>query len=251
MELIVDFTNLKIRAALSSMSDDTLRDDSRPYLREIDVCELYAVIGLMYFRGLLGQNGRHVNHIFSERSGHPVFCGTMSRCCFSFLVSHLCFDNFETRPERLEKDRFAAFRKLFDLFLVECSQHLTPSEYISLDETLFPMRNQVSFKQYNPDKPAKYWWLFISLNDAPFSYTYHSLVYAGKPKKLPSPFYICGTESYIKELVTSLEKFVSLQGRNISMDRLYTSIPIAKWLLERNITCVGTLQTRRICIPEE
>ena len=35
------------------------------------------------------------------------------------------------------------------------------------------------------------------------------------------------------------------------MDRLYTSIPIARWLLSKNITCVGTLQTNRVGIPEE
>ena len=27
---------------------------------------------------------------------------------------------------------------------------------MSLDKTLYPMRNQIGFKQYNPDKPAKY-----------------------------------------------------------------------------------------------
>ena len=35
------------------------------------------------------------------------------------------------------------------------------------------------------------------------------------------------------------------------MDRLYASIPIAKWLLSRNITCVGTLQSNRLGIPDE
>ena len=107
------------------------------------------------------------------------------------------------------------------------------------------MRNQAAFRQYNPDKPAKYGVLFKSLNDARYSYTYRSLVYAGKPKKQPAPFYVSGTQMYIKELVTSLEKSTSLHGRNISMDRLYTSIPIAKWLLSRNITSVGTHQSNR------
>ena len=35
------------------------------------------------------------------------------------------------------------------------------------------------------------------------------------------------------------------------MDRLYTSIPIAEWLLTKNITCIGTMPTRRVGIPEE
>ena len=54
--------------------------------------------------------------------------------------------------------------------------HVIPSEFLSIDETLYPMRNQ-----HNPNKPAKYGLLFKSLNDARFSYTYNNLVYAGKP----------------------------------------------------------------------
>ena len=36
-----------------------------------------------------------------------------------------------------------------------------------------------------------------------------------------------------------------------SFDRLYTSIPLAKWLLEKRITCIGTMQLNRKGIPDE
>ena len=35
------------------------------------------------------------------------------------------------------------------------------------------------------------------------------------------------------------------EGRNISFDRLCTSIPLAEWLLAKKITCIGTLQHNR------
>ena len=35
------------------------------------------------------------------------------------------------------------------------------------------------------------------------------------------------------------------------MDRLYTSIPTANWLLSREITVVGTLQSNRLGLPNE
>ena len=44
---------------------------------------------------------------------------------------------------------------------------------------------------------------------------------------------------------------MSLKGRNISTGRLYTSIALANWLLENNITTVGTLNTTRIGVPDE
>ena len=42
-----------------------------------------------------------------------------------------------------------------------------------------------------------------------------------------------------------------VKGRNISTDRLYTSVPLAKWLLDQDITTVGTLNIVRIGIPDE
>ena len=51
--------------------------------------------------------------------------------------------------------------------------------------------------------------------------------------------------------MNEVEKDTSLKGRNISTDRLYTSAPLAKWLLDRDITTVGTLNTVRIGIAGE
>ena len=40
-------------------------------------------------------------------------------------------------------------------------------------------------------------------------------------------------------------------GKKILYDRLYTSIPMAQWLLDREKTSVGTLQSNRKAIPAE
>ena len=50
-----------------------------------------------------------------------------------------------------------------------------PSEYLSLDETLYPMRHQIAFRQYNPNKPHKYGLLVKSLNDAHVPFTYKAV----------------------------------------------------------------------------
>ena len=54
----------------------------------------------------------------------------------------------------------------------------------------------------------------------------------------------------MKKLVEEAQAKLPLQGRNISMDRLYTSISLANWLYERDII-IGTLMTNRIGIPAE
>ena len=75
--------------------------------------------------------------------------------------------------------------------------------------------------------------------------------YAGKPEKGEAPYYIDSTENYVRYLVNQTENNVELRGWNISMDRLYTSISLANWLLGRKITCVGTLNHNRQGIPTE
>ena len=77
---------------------------------------------------------------------------------------------------------------------------LVPPDYLSLDEPLYPTRVQIRFKQYNPDKPAKYGLLFKSINGARYPYTHQSIVYSGKPAGEPNEFYNAVTINYIKQL---------------------------------------------------
>ena len=49
------------------------------------------------------------------------------------------------------------------------------SEYLAIDETLYPMKHQIAFRQYNPNKPHKYGVLLKSLNEARVPYTFKSV----------------------------------------------------------------------------
>ena len=106
----------------------------------------------------------------------------MSKNCFRFLYQCISFDDYSTRPECWEADCFAAIRKVFELFNESCGRALIPDDLLSIDETLYPMRNRVSFKQFNPNKPAKYGLLFKSTNSARYPYSFASAPYCGKPK---------------------------------------------------------------------
>ena len=50
MDLVLASTNLKIDETLSKQTEEALHDDTKPYLRKTDACELRAVFRLMYFR---------------------------------------------------------------------------------------------------------------------------------------------------------------------------------------------------------
>ena len=68
---------------------------------------------------------------------------------------------------------------------------------------------------------------------------------------MEEPYYIDSTENYVYYLVNQTANNVELQGRNISMDRLYRSISLANWLLGRKITCVGILNHNSLGILTE
>ena len=123
--------------------------------------------------------------------------------------------------------------------------------YLSLDDTLYPTRTQISFKQFNPSKPAKYGMLYKSINAFRYPFTFSTAVYFDKPKAEPRFYYTPGTSQTVKYLIQNLECHTNLVARNILYDRLYTSIPMAQWLLHRGKTSVGTLQSNRKAIPAE
>ena len=72
---------------------------------------------------------------------------------------------------------------------------------------------------------------------------YSTLPYAGKPQVIgANDYYVIGCDEYTKWLVNNCQIYRTLQGRNISLDRYFTSVTLAEWCLERNITIVGTLK---------
>ena len=217
----------------------------------MDSIELNALVGLIYLRGLLGQT-RHVSALlFQDMFGHPLFAAVMSKNRFQYLLQVLSFDTPAEREATWSTDRLAAIREVFQRFTRNCMKHVIPSEYLAIDETLYPMRTQISMKQYNDKKPTKYGLLFRSINDSRFSYTYNTLAYAGKPEAGHGPYYLDTIDAYVKSLVTNLKEKLPIGKRNLSIDRLYTSISIAKWLYSEGLTMVGTIQSNRIGIPTE
>ena len=122
---------------------------------------------------------------------------------------------------------------------------------LAIDKILYPTRRSIWFKKDNEEKPAKYGLNSRSLGSAGNVYHYYTIPYCGKPVAI--------TDSYIGDFLTLVKRIVEgykqnnypLRVFNISMDLYYTSIPLAKWLYSKHITCVGTFQTNRKELPKE
>ena len=155
VNLIVESTNKRLEVIMNVCAFKIADDSRYNWIRKTAVTEIYANIGLLYLRGLLGQNNHSGKVLFKDQMGHPLFSAVTSRNRFCLLVSNLMFDTNEERVASWSFDRFASIRISFESFNRNCLKHVIPSGYLSIDKTLYPMRNQGSMKQSNPNKPDK------------------------------------------------------------------------------------------------
>ena len=254
IEKIVTHTNDVIETAMERFADLLEESDKYPHFRKVDKMDISAFIGLLYLRAAFRLNLQETLEIWNHESAHDIFAATMSYNRFQFIRRFITFDDKSTRGDRWKSDKFACLRELFEMMNEQNSKRRFPSPLLAVDETLYPYHGSIGFKQYNPSKPAKYGLLYRSLCDSSVSYTYYTLPYAGKPEENtgePGKYYVTGTDEYTKYLVTEFNRFNSIMGCNISMDRYFTSVTLAEWALDEKFTIVGTMRHDRKGIPKE
>ena len=243
---ITERTNSNITKHLDRLTADQKKKYS--YVRTTTEEEISAYLGLMYLRGAYQWNYWDIQRVWTS---HPVFPAAMAINRFWFLNIFLVMDDPETRVERWQTDRFAAVRELFERVNDNCGSALQMGKFGAIDECLYACRNQVAIKQYNKSKPAKYGLLFKCINEVTMPYTHRSEVFAGKPSEPGGGYYYKTVEEITLRLVDKVREQQDLQGRNITFDNLYTSIPLAEKLLDRKITIVGTMRHNRKGLPKE
>lgn len=235
---IVLYTNAVIEPVIERFSDVFENSDKYPHFRVVDYIDIRAYLGTLYLRAAFRVNLLSTSTIWNHESSHDLFSATMSENRLKFISRFITFDDKSSRAERWKNDKFACMRELFELMNQHNAKWRYPSDFLAIDETLYPYRGAIGFKQYNPNKPSKYGLLYRSLCDSTTTYTYYTLPYAGKPEIVDgdgAKFYITGTDEYTKYLVNELSNYNSIQWCNISMDRYFTSVSLAEWALEKNL----------------
>ena len=206
--------------------------------------EVYACIGILILLGVM--KGKHENYrdMWSQTSGRAPFIATLSCNRFQFFVCLCRFDDRETREMRKESDNMAHIRELFDMFNDTLTIPYYPSECLTVDEQLVSFRGRAKFKIYIPSKPGKYGLLLRMMTDASSRYVLNIIPYAGRPKtgdrELPG-----AAQRIVHQLVAPYKG----TGRNVTMDRFYTSVTLAEELLKDKLTITGTMNTSRREIP--
>ena len=72
-------------------------------------------------------------------------------------------------------------REVFSLFDNNLRRHVTPSDDLTIDESLIKYRGRCPFRVYMPQKPGRYGILVRTVADAHSRYLWKAWVYPGKP----------------------------------------------------------------------
>jgi len=156
----------------------------------------------------------------------------MPRNRFQELLRFFHVSNNDINPT----DRLGKIQPLIDILVNLFKQCKVPAENVVIDETLIPFRGRIIFRQYIPNKAAKYGIKLYKLCDS-VGYTYDLSVYSGKNLNN-----VDTNIPYAGKVVMSLLENYLNEGRTLIVDNFYTSIHIAHVLLDHNTHIVGTLR---------
>lgn len=234
---IVKWTNAEISLKRrESMTSATFRDTNED--------EIYAFFGILVMTAVRKDNHMSTDDLF-DRSLSMVYVSVMSRDRFDFLIRCLRMDDKSIRPTLRENDVFTPVRKIWDLFIHQCIQNYTPGAHLTIDEQLLGFRGRCPFRVYIPNKPSKYGIKILMMCDSGTKYMINGMPYLGRGTQTNG---VPLGEYYVKEL----SKPVHGSCRNITCDNWFTSIPLAKNLLQEpyKLTIVGTVRSNKREIPE-
>lgn len=242
---IVQNTNHKLSAMRVKYSDN-----SKHHLRETDIIEMNAFLGLLVYTSVFNSNHENIDRLFAtDGTGREIFRSDMSKKRFAILLASIRFDNPDDREERKKVDPTAAISFIFNSFIHNCQSVYGLGQSVTIDEMLVSFRGRCRFKMYMPNKPAKYGIKIQCLTDARNSYLYNAYIYSGKNsdgmgineeyKKLLKP----------TQAVLRLAEPIFNSSRNITADNWYSSIQLVDILRTKNLTYVGTMKKNKAEIP--
>ena len=165
---------------------------------------------------------------------------------FELILRFFHLNNSQTQPHRGQPgfDKLYKIRPLLDLILSSFQKSYTPSQFLSLDESMISFKGRLSFLQYLPKKPHKWGMKAWVLADAANSYTWNWKLYAGKEGNSVERGL---THKVVLQLVA--DDRLQHKGYVVVTDNFYSSPALFSDLVARGIGACGTARKNRRGIP--
>lgn len=229
--------------------------------RETTVEELKAYIGVKLRMAILGVSQvRDLwdSEMLEEKLVPENFSDIFSRERFEDLTRNLHVVDNGTKPDGPGRDRFWKLRPLVDYLQKIFKEHWDPHERLSLDEEGIKTKARIEMKQYNKEKPAKWFIKVFALVDSA-KYLYAFNLYAGKvaeederretSRSTRNSIGAADTLAGIPD-VSSIYLHVVRLARQLPENRpfhlylnnWYTNLRVMQDLRKRNVFVTGTLK---------
>ena len=204
-----------------------------------DIHEIKRFFGLLLFMGIVRMPSISDYWSQEEMFKNAFAANTMSRNRFELLLRMVHFADNEQNPNN---DRLHKIQSLLDKILHNFQTCFEPSETVCVDESLIPFRGRLIMRQYIKGKRHKYGIKLFKLC-CNGGYTYNMQVYAGKN--------LDHGRTTPTGVVMRLTQPILNCGRTVVTDNWYTSIELAKLLLDNQTHLIGTLRKNRKGLPKE
>jgi len=232
-------TNQEIERKGSNFGSITRIHDQRI----LDMLELKALIGLLYYDGLTKKNNVSFCKWLSIHS-LPLFRATITINRLQFLFPCLSFDDKTTRDKRIKSDSFTHIRELWNLFITNCIQYYESGYNVIIDEQILNYNGrQSSHSMPLSYKRGKRGLKIVTMHDSETFYMISAMPYISKVKTE-------SLESLPSYYVRKISEPIHNSCRNITCGSWFTSVPLVDTMREKfSLTMVGSLRRDNADVP--
>lgn len=240
---IVEHTNYQIEKMAATL---VAEDRAQTYHHHTDALEIRAYIGVLYYAGLWKSSKVDNNELWDKRNGINFYRSVFPRMRFEFIQSCLRFD---ARENRDPDDRLSPIRKLWSIFINNCSKYYNSSNKCTVDEQLLGFRGRCVFRMYIKSKPDKYGLKLITLNDVSNAYLIHAIPYLGKDGTIDNPQRLPSGEYFFQAVTAPIHG----TNRTVTCDNWFTTVPLLTRMLNQpfDMSMTGTIRKNKREIPME
>ena len=174
----------------------------------------------------------------------------MSYNRFHLIDKFLHFVDNKSLDENYEK--IAKIKPIYQYLFERFRTLYIPERDISIDESLLLWKGRLSWKQYIPNKRARFGLKSFVLCESSTGYIWNGKLYTGKELTADldrnyGQFHYMGT----KIIVDLMSDALLDKGYRLHIDNWYTSFEVVKHLLDHKTNCIGTLRKDRKGIPKD
>ncbi|GFW98377.1 piggyBac transposable element-derived protein 4 [Trichonephila clavipes] len=176
----------------------------------------------------------------------PFFGKVMGEVRYGLLMKFLHFANNESSSDLDHNTKLKKIREFHNLIVHKFKSVYVPKPDISVDESLIAYKGRLSWKQYIPQKRARFGIKLFQLCESESGYIWNSLIYTGKGTAFNENYNDYGLST--KSVLTLIHELKG-KGYCLSTDNFYTSPELAELLIDSKTDICGTLRPNRKGLP--